>query len=78
TGATIIWDNFKDMMDLVAELGIKDKLVPYSSEDYRVNNGQSEYGGRFHFSVTNMLAHPAFSASSGLKLAKLLPDIIKS
>ncbi|MFK8399881.1 protoporphyrinogen/coproporphyrinogen oxidase [Pseudomonas sp. BGr12] len=78
TGATIIWDNFKDMMDLVAELGIKDKLVPYSSEDYRVNNGQSEYDIRFHFSVTNMLAHPAFSASSKLKLAKLLPDIIKS
>jgi oxygen-dependent protoporphyrinogen oxidase len=78
SGATIIWDNFKDMMGLVNELGMKDQLVSWTRDATRVDNGQKVYDIQYHFSVSNMLTHPAFGIATKLKLAKLLPDIIRS
>lgn len=78
SGATIIWDNFKDMMDLCDELGMKDQLVSWTRDATRVDNGEKTYDIQYHFSLTNMLAHPAFGTATKLKLAKLLPDIIRS
>jgi len=75
TGATILFDFFDEMFDLVRELGLSDRVCAAPElETARASNGEIEYeigrGG-----VMQLLRHPALSLRSKLRLPFLLPDI---
>lgn len=77
SGATIIWNFYTDMMNLVSELGMQDQLVEYQAE-YMLDNGNDVFPISITPSVTKLLTNPAISLKSKAKLTALLPDMIAS
>jgi len=78
SGATIIFSFCTDLLNLVRELGIESDLHQFPHSPPRVNNGQQEYRIKYQVDLPFVMAHPALSITTKLKLAKLLPDVLRS
>jgi oxygen-dependent protoporphyrinogen oxidase len=78
TGATGLFQFYKDMWKLFAELNLTDKLIAYPTmgQGIAVNN-QGRHNLDFNRTVS-MLWQPALSLLSRLKLATLIPDFIRA
>lgn len=74
TGATGLFEFYRDMWVLLDEFGMKDKLAPYPQMGSGIaNNTRETYELNFNRTV-GMLFHPAMSLGSRLRLASLIPD----
>jgi protoporphyrinogen/coproporphyrinogen III oxidase len=78
TGATGLFRFYKDMWDVIAELGLSERLMPYPKMGSGIaNNTEETYALDFNQTL-GMLKHPALSLSSRLKLASLIIDFAKA
>jgi oxygen-dependent protoporphyrinogen oxidase len=76
TGATGLFRFYKDMWDVVAELGLSERLMPYPKMGSGVaDNTEETYDLDFNQTL-GMLKHPALSLRSRLRLASLIPDFV--
>jgi oxygen-dependent protoporphyrinogen oxidase len=74
TGATGLFRFYEDMWDIIAELGLSERLMPYPKMGSGIaNNTKETYELDFNQTI-GMLRHPALSAGSRLRLASLIPD----
>lgn len=80
TGASVIFPFNKAMFDLIDELGIRGDVVGEGASEgaVTVNNGTIEYPLRLTFNPGFLLAHPAFGLRTKMRLAALLPDLVRS
>jgi len=80
TGASVIFPFNKAMFELIDEMGIRGDVVGEGASDgaVTVNNGTIEYPLRLTFNPGFLLAHPAFGMRTKLRLATLLPDLLRS
>jgi oxygen-dependent protoporphyrinogen oxidase len=79
SGATILWESWTGMMELVEELGLRDRMY-YWYEDHGTitNNGTIEYEVSFDLAPLKLLSHPAIGLKSKVKLPNLLGDMLKA
>jgi protoporphyrinogen/coproporphyrinogen III oxidase len=78
TGATGLFRFYTDMWDIIAELGLSDRLMPYPKMGSGVaNNTKETYELDFN-QTFGMLKHPALSMGSRLRLATLVPDFLRA
>jgi oxygen-dependent protoporphyrinogen oxidase len=78
TGATGLFRFYKDMWELIAELGLSERLVPYPKMGSGIaDNTQETYELDFNQTL-GMLKHPALSLRSRLRLATLIPDFVRA
>ena len=78
TGATGLFRFYADMWDIIAELGLSDRLMPYPKMGSGIaNNTKETY--KLDFNQTwGMLRHPALSLNSRVRLASLIPDFLRA
>jgi protoporphyrinogen/coproporphyrinogen III oxidase len=78
TGATGLFRFYKDMWDVIAELGLSERLMPYPKMGSGIaNNTEETYALDFNQTL-GMLRHPALSFRSRLRLASLIPDFMQA
>ena len=78
TGATGLFRFYKDMWDVIAELGLSERLMPYPKMGSGIaNNTKETYALDFNQTL-GMLRHPALSLRSRLRLASLIPDFMQA
>jgi len=78
TGATGLFRFYADMWDVIAELGLSERLMPYPKMGSGIaNDTKQTYELDFNQTV-GMLAHPALSVRSRLRLASLIPDFVRA
>jgi oxygen-dependent protoporphyrinogen oxidase len=78
TGATGLFRFYKDMWDLIAELGLSERLMPYPKMGSGIaDNTEETYALDFNQTI-GMLRHPALSLGSRLRLASLIPDFMRA
>jgi protoporphyrinogen/coproporphyrinogen III oxidase len=78
TGATGLFRFYKDMWDVIAELGLGERLMPYPKMGSGIaNNTKETYELDFN-QTFGMLKHPALSLHSRLRLASLIPDFLRA
>jgi len=78
TGATGLFRFYADMWDVIAELGLNERLVPYPKMGSGIaNNTKETYELDFNQTI-GMLKHPALSMASRLRLASLVPDFLRA
>jgi len=78
TGATGLFRFYKDMWDVIAELGLSERLMPYPKMGSGIaNNTEETYALDFN-QTFGMLNHPALSLGSRLRLASLIPDFMQA
>ena len=78
TGATGLFRFYADMWDIIAEVGLSDRLMPYPKMGSGfANNTRETYALDFN-QTFGMLRHPALSAGSRLRLATLIPDFLRA
>jgi len=78
TGATGLFRFYKDMWDVIAELGLSGRLMPYPKMGSGIaNNTEETYALDFNQTL-GMLRHPALSLRSRLRLASLIPDFMQA
>ncbi len=78
SGATVLFSFYHDMLDLVRELGLENDIHWWQREEIRVHNGTTEYPIKYHADLPFLATHPALSLATKAKLAKLLPDLVRS
>ncbi|MBV1699060.1 MAG: FAD-dependent oxidoreductase [Hyphomicrobiales bacterium] len=78
TGATGLFRFYRDMWDVIGELGLNDRLMPYPKMGSGIaNNTEETYDLDFNQTI-GMLRHPALSLGSRLRLASLIPDFMRA
>jgi oxygen-dependent protoporphyrinogen oxidase len=78
TGATGLFRFYADMWDVIAELGLSERLMPYPKMGSGIaNNTEETYDLDFNQTI-GMLKHPALSVGSRLRLASLIPDFVRA
>ena len=78
TGATGLFRFYQDMWELIDELGLTDRLMPYPKMGSGIaNNTEETYELDFNQTL-GMLKHPALGVGSRLRLASLIPDFISA
>jgi len=78
TGATGLFRFYKDMWDVIAELGLGERLMPYPKMGSGIaDNTEGTYALDFN-QTFGMLKHPALSLRSRLRLASLIPDFARA
>src|ERR1700722_6987168 len=78
TGATGLFRFYKDMWDVIAELGLGERLMPYPKMGSGIaDNTEETYALDFN-QTFGMLKHPTLSLRSRLRLASLLPDFARA
>ncbi|HEY1745931.1 MAG TPA: FAD-dependent oxidoreductase [Xanthobacteraceae bacterium] len=78
TGATGLFRFYADMWDVIAELGLSDRLMLYPKMGSGIaNNTEQTYDLDFNQTL-GMLRHPALSVGSRLRLASLIPDFVRA
>lgn len=78
TGATGLFRFYRDMWDVIGELGLTERLMPYPKMGSGIaNNTEETYDLDFNQTI-GMLRHPALSLSSRLRLASLIPDFVRA
>jgi predicted NAD/FAD-dependent oxidoreductase len=78
TGATGLFRFYKDMWELIAELGLSERLMLYPKMGSGIaSNTKETYELDFN-QTFGMLKHPALSAASRLRLASLIPDFLRA
>lgn len=75
TGATIVFSFCEDMMELVRDVGLEDRLREHPTQGRRVATGRGEYDGD---TILSLLRAPVLGARSKLRLAALIPDILRA
>jgi oxygen-dependent protoporphyrinogen oxidase len=78
TGATGLFRFYKDMWELIAELGLSERLMLYPKMGSGIaNNTKETYELDFN-QTFGMLRHPALSVATRLRLASLIPDFLRA
>ena len=78
TGATGLFRFYKDMWELIDELGLSERLMLYPKMGSGIaNNTKETYELDFN-QTFGMLKHPALSVASRLRLASLIPDFLRA
>jgi protoporphyrinogen/coproporphyrinogen III oxidase len=78
TGATGLFRFYADMWDVIGELGLSERLMPYPKMGSGIaNNTEETYDLDFNQTI-GMLRHPALSIGSRLRLASLVPDFVRA
>lgn len=78
TGATEIFSFYTDMLGLIDELGIKDRLVEVDAYlKFHIRSGDGEYDFNYGANPLTLLRNPALSMRSKLRLPSLLPDLFR-
>jgi oxygen-dependent protoporphyrinogen oxidase len=78
TGATGLFRFYKDMWDVIGELGLSKRLMPYPKMGSGfANNTEETYALDFN-QTFGMLKHPALSLRSRLRLGSLIPDFVRA
>ena len=78
TGATGLFRFYKDMWDVIAELGLGERLMPYPKMGSGIANNTTETYELDFNQTFGMLKHPALSLHSRLRLALLIPDFLRA
>ncbi len=78
TGATGLFRFYEDMWDVIAELGLGERLMPYPKMGSGIANNTAETYDLDFNQTFGMLKHPALSLRSRLRLASLLPDFVRA
>jgi oxygen-dependent protoporphyrinogen oxidase len=74
TGATGLFHFYKDMWDVIAELGLGERLMPYPKMGSGIaDNTEQTYALDFN-QTFGMLKHPTLSLRSRVRLASLIAD----
>jgi len=78
TGATGLFRFYTDMWELIAELGLSERLMPYPKMGSGIaDNTEETYALDFN-QTFGMLRHPALSVGPRLRLASLIPDFVRA
>ena len=78
TGATGLFRFYADMWDVIAELGLTERLMPHPKMGSGIADDTEEtYDLDFNQTI-GMLRHPALSIGSRLRLASLVPDFLRA
>jgi oxygen-dependent protoporphyrinogen oxidase len=76
TGATVLFSFYADMLELIRDVGIEDRIEPMAyGEASTVASADGEYFINASTSALQLLRTPALSWRSKLRLPLLLPDI---
>lgn len=76
TGASVLFSFYHDMLELIREVGIEDRIEPLAyGEASTVASADGEYFINASTSARQLLRSPALSWRSKLRLPLLLPDI---
>ena len=78
TGATGLFRFYEDMWDVIAELGLGERLMPYPKMGSGIADNTAETYDLDFNQTFGMLKHPALSLRSRLRLASLLPDFVRA
>jgi oxygen-dependent protoporphyrinogen oxidase len=78
TGATGLFRFYKDMWDVIAELGLSERLMPYPKMGSGIADNTEEIYALDFNQTFGMLKHPALSLGSRLRLASLIPDFMQA
>lgn len=80
TGASGLFSFNRELLSLVNEVGMGDDLMTVEDDAFGtlVDNGKMTYGLRMTFNPWYMLGHPAFGLRTKLRLARMLPDILRA
>lgn len=76
TGASVLFNFYTDMRELIRDVGIDERMVALlEGETATVCDGQREYFLSVQASVLQLITCPAMSLRSKLRLPLLLPDL---